>query len=117
MLEFVNNISARGTVEDEAYHDRFGYCEVCVSCSRRRRCGRVGAAQRLRRGGVVGFFAALEPCLISIEACGGAHHWARELSALGHEVRRLPPAHVTPYVRLSWLSVYRAAPMRSSCNP
>ena len=48
MLEFVNNISARGTVEDEAYHDRFGYCEVCVSRSRRRRCGRVGAAPSAR---------------------------------------------------------------------
>ena len=61
--------------------------------------GAVVLRKRLRRRDIVGFFAALEPCLIGIEACGGAHHWARELSALGHEVRLLPPAYVTPYVK------------------
>ena len=61
--------------------------------------GAVVLRKRLRRREVVGFFAALEPCLIGIEACGGAHHWGRELSALGHEVRLLPPAYVTPYVK------------------
>ena len=61
--------------------------------------GAVVLRKRLRRREVVGFFAALEPCLIGIEACGGAHHWGRELSALGHEVRLLPPAYVTAYVK------------------
>ena len=61
--------------------------------------GAVVLRKRLRRREVVSFFAALEPCLIGIEACGGAHHWGRELSALGHEVRLLPPAYVTPYVK------------------
>lgn len=61
--------------------------------------GAVVLRKRLRRREVVGFFAALEPCLIGIEACGGAHHWGRALSALGHEVRLLPPAYVTPYVK------------------
>ncbi len=61
--------------------------------------GAVVLRKRLRRRDVVSVFAKLEPCLIGIEACGGAHHWARELSALGHEVRLLPPAYVTPYVK------------------
>lgn len=61
--------------------------------------GEVVLRKRLRRRDVVSVFAKLEPCLIGIEACGGAHHWARELSALGHEVRLLPPAYVTPYVK------------------
>ena len=61
--------------------------------------GAVVLRKRLRRGDVVGFFSGLEPCLIGIEACGGAHHWGRELRALGHEVRLLPPAYVTPYVK------------------
>ena len=61
--------------------------------------GAVVLRKRLRRRDVVSVFAKLEPCLIGIEACGGAHHWARELCALGHEVRLLPPAYVTPYVK------------------
>lgn len=43
--------------------------------------------RQLRRGQVLAFFSRLEPCLIGMEACAGAHHWARELSALGHDVR------------------------------
>ena len=62
----------------------------------------VGAAvlrRKLRRGAVLGFFAGLEPCLVGIEASCGAHHWARELGALGHEVRLLPPSYVKPYLK------------------
>lgn len=54
---------------------------------------------RLRRAQVMGYFAALEPSLIGIEACAGAHYWARELSKLGHEVKLLPPTYVKPYVK------------------
>src|SRR5436305_12735525 len=61
--------------------------------------GRVVLRRRLRRAEVVKFFAALPPCLIGMEACSTAHHWARELSALGHEVRLMPPAYVKPYVK------------------
>jgi transposase len=43
--------------------------------------------RQLRRGQVLAFFSRLDPCLVGMEACSGAHHWARELSALGHEVR------------------------------
>ena len=60
--------------------------------------GAVVARRRLRRGEVVGYFAGLRPCLVALEACGAAHYWAREIGALGHEVRLLAPAHVKPYV-------------------
>lgn len=55
--------------------------------------------RKLRRQGVVPFFAKLGPVQIGLEACGGAHHWARTLSALGHEVVLIAPQHVKPYVR------------------
>ena len=55
--------------------------------------------RQLRRGQVLAFFSRLEPCLIGMEACSGAHHWARELAALGHEVRLMPAAYVKPYVK------------------
>ena len=45
------------------------------------------------------FFANLPGCLIGMEACGGAHYWARELTKLGHEVRLMPPQYVKPYVK------------------
>lgn len=55
--------------------------------------------KRLRRGQVLEFFAKLPPCLVGMEACGTAHHWARELVKLGHEVRLMPPQYVKPYVK------------------
>ena len=55
--------------------------------------------RQLRRGQVLAFFARLDPCLIGMEACSGAHHWARELATLGHEVRLMPAAYVKPYVK------------------
>jgi len=53
----------------------------------------------LKREQVASFFANLPPCLIGIEACATAHHWARELQMLGHEVRLMPPHYVKPYVK------------------
>jgi transposase len=53
----------------------------------------------LRRNQVLKWFAKLAPCLIGMEACGTANHWARELTALGHTVRLMPPAYAKPYVR------------------
>jgi transposase len=53
----------------------------------------------LRRAHVIPFFAKLPTTEIAMEACGGAHHWARELTALGHEVRLIPPQYVKPYVK------------------
>ncbi|HZT89802.1 MAG TPA: IS110 family transposase [Stellaceae bacterium] len=61
--------------------------------------GRMVLQKRLRRSQVKEFFATLPPARIGIEACGSAHYWARELSALGHEVRLIPAAYVKPFVR------------------
>ncbi|MCI4588798.1 IS110 family transposase [Sphingobium sp. BYY-5] len=61
--------------------------------------GTVVLRKALRRAQVLPFFTKLPPCLVGIEACGTSHHWARELIALGHEVRLMPPAYVKPYVK------------------
>jgi transposase len=61
--------------------------------------GSVVVKRRLRRREVVTFFAALKPCLIGMEACATAHYWARELRALGHEVRLMPAQYVKAYLR------------------
>jgi transposase len=63
------------------------------------RHGRVVLRKRLARGRVLAFFANLPRCRIGLEACGGAHYWARELSRLGHEVRLMPPQYVKAYVK------------------
>ena len=61
--------------------------------------GRVVVRRRLWRSGVIPYFQSLEPCLVGIEACATAHHWARELTALGHRVKLMPPAYVKAYVK------------------
>src|SRR3990170_4978476 len=61
--------------------------------------GEVVVRKALRRSQVLPFFAKLPPCRVGIEACGTSHHWARELTRLGHEVRLMPPAYVKPYVK------------------
>jgi len=55
--------------------------------------------RQLRRSQVLAFFAKLPPCLVGMEACASAHHWGREIRALGHEVRLMPPRYVKPYVK------------------
>jgi transposase len=61
--------------------------------------GEVVVRRQLKRRQVVGFFQKLPACLIGIEACASSHHWSRELQALGHTVRLMPPAYVKPYVK------------------
>ena len=56
--------------------------------------GRLVFKKRLSRGKVLSFFANLPPCMIGMEACAGAHDWAREFQALRHEVRLMPPQYV-----------------------
>ena len=61
--------------------------------------GKVLIRRQLKRRYVLAFFEKLQPCLVGIEACGTSHHWSRELKALGHNVRLMPPAYVKPYVK------------------
>src|SRR5271169_3604360 len=55
--------------------------------------------KQLRRGQVMAFFEALAPCLVGMEACATSHHWARELTKLGHEVRLMPAKDVKAYLK------------------
>lgn len=56
-------------------------------------------SRRVTRGKVLSFFAAQPKCLVALEACGGAHHWAWELMRMGHDVRLIAPAYVKPFVK------------------
>jgi len=61
--------------------------------------GQVIIRRQLKRRHVLAFFEKLPPCLVGIEACASSHHWSRELQALGHTVRLMPPSYVKPYVK------------------
>ena len=61
--------------------------------------GKAVLRKQLRRDQMAAFFANLPPCLIGMEACGSAHHWARTLQSLGHTVRLMAPQFVKPYVK------------------
>jgi len=61
--------------------------------------GQVVIRRQLKRRYVLSFFQKLPQCLVGIEACASSHHWSRELQALGHTVRLMPPAYVKPYVK------------------
>ena len=61
--------------------------------------GQAVLKRKFRRSEVLPFFAGLAPALIGIEACHTAHYWEREIAALGHDVRLMPPQFVKPYVK------------------
>jgi len=61
--------------------------------------GNVILRRQLKRRYILAFFQKLPPCLVGIEGCASSHHWSRELQALGHTVRLMPPAYVKPYVK------------------
>ena len=61
--------------------------------------GQVIIRRQLKRRYVLAFFHKLPPCLVGIEACASSHHWSREIKALGHTVRLMPPVYVKPYVK------------------
>jgi len=61
--------------------------------------GTVAFNRSIRRRQLPAFFEKLPSCLVGIEACGSAHHWARELRAIGHDVRLMPATYVKPYVK------------------
>lgn len=61
--------------------------------------GSVAFRKQLRRDKVLSFFASQPRCVVAMEACGGAHYWARAIGDLGHTVRLIPPAYVKPFVK------------------
>lgn len=61
--------------------------------------GRFVKRKQLKRAQLLAYFARLEPCVIAMEACGGANHWARQMQALGHEVKLIAPQYVKPFVK------------------
>jgi transposase len=61
--------------------------------------GKVALRKQLKRHQIVAFFAQMPPCLVGMEACGGAHFWARKLTELGHTVKLIAPQFVKPYVK------------------
>lgn len=63
------------------------------------RDGKVVMEKRFTRRALVRFLGEVEPCLVGLEACGGAHHWARVLRELGHDARLMSPQFVKPYVK------------------
>jgi len=63
--------------------------------------GAVVIRKRVTRSKMLVFFGSLKPCLVGIEACPAAHHWGRELQALGHTVKLMPPSYVKAYVKRS----------------
>ena len=87
--------------------------------------GDVVLRRQLKRRYVLTFFQKLPPCLVGIEACASSHHWSRELQALGHTVRLMPPAYVKPYVKrqkndaTDAEAIWKRSPDRTcgSCRP
>lgn len=63
--------------------------------------GRALFSRKISRTKLLEFFSRQPRCVVALEACGGAHHWARELTLLGHEVKLIPPAYVKPFVKRS----------------
>jgi len=63
------------------------------------KAGRLVKKKQLKRKQLLNYFSNIEPCLVVMEACGGANYWAREIIALGHEVKLIAPQYVKPYVK------------------
>ena len=61
--------------------------------------GQVVFRKRVTRAKLIGFLAEQAPCIVAMEACAGAHYWAREISKLGHSVRLIAPAYVKPFIK------------------
>ena len=72
--------------------------------------------RQLRRGQVLPFFKKQSSCLVGMEACATAHHWARQLIAFGHEVKLMPPHYVKPYVKRGKTDAADAADAAAICE-
>ena len=89
----------RGATHADDHDNRSRHRQVGVPGSRSYAAGEVVIRRQLKRRSVLAFFQKLPPCLVGIEACPSSHHWSRELQALGHTVRLMPPAYVKPDVK------------------
>src|SRR5262245_24827892 len=78
--------------------------------------GKVVVRRQLKRRYVLAFFRKLSPCLVGIEACATSHHWSRELQALGHTVRLMPPAYVKPYLKRQKNDARCRGDLRGRCS-
>ena len=74
--------------------------------------GKVLIRRQLKRRYLLAFFEKLQPCLVGIEACATSHHWSRELKALGHTVRLMPPSYVKPYIKRQMTTRHMLGPSR-----
>ena len=97
-MAVVKQPRTRGNVRDASYHNRAGHRQSLLRCGVDGR-GKAVLRKRLARAKVLEFFANLPRCVVGLEACGGAHHWARELIKLGHDARLMPPQYVKAYVK------------------
>jgi transposase len=87
------------SIHGTSYHHRVGFGKAGFQVHGATADGRVAFRKKLSRGQVLAFFSGLPPCMVAMEACATAHYWAREIGALGHEIRLVPPAHVKPFVK------------------
>ena len=88
-----------GAIHGRGYYDRIGLGEACFQVHGVDAEGATILRKQLWRAQVLAFFSRLRPCLVGLEACATAHYWARELRALGHEVRLMPAQYVEQPVR------------------
>jgi transposase len=84
---------------EESYDCPSGFGQARIPGAWRECGGTVLFRRKLRREKVLPFFAELPRCRVAMEACAGAHHWARAIGELGHEVCLIPPAYVKPFVK------------------
>ena len=80
------------------YDSRTGHCQAHFRAHAADAAGNAVLRKKLRQEEVHAFFASLPPCLVGMEACATAHYWAREIAALGHDARLIPPIYVKAYV-------------------
>src|SRR5262250_1163735 len=88
-----------GAIHGRGYYDRIGLGEACFQVHGVDAEEATVLRKQLRRAQVLAFFSRLRPCLVGLEACATAHYWARELRALGHEVRLMPAQYVKAYIK------------------
>jgi transposase len=98
-VEVVNNHETRGTSEMQATTIGLDIAKNVFQVHGTDARGRVVLRPRLTRAKVLAFFANVPRCVIGLEACGGAHYWARELIRLGHDARLMPPQYVKAYLK------------------